>query len=187
LSSAEAEPVYLSGSRSEQTFSKHSLDFNARLPRAERFLLPLKAFADHAAVGVVNLTTDKSGTPRGFPMLFRTSDRLELSFPLRVAALATGSEPAILADGLRLAKQHIHLADGFPDQADPEHRLPGLVEKLHLPFGILLEAARDAAKQVAADPGHLGPGGFAAFEFRSLVGRACETAVANPEKIQRHG
>jgi len=78
----------------------------ARLPRAERFLLPLKAFADHAAVGVVNLTTDKSGTPRGVPILFRTGDGVELSFPLRVAALATGTEPILEGDSLTLAGRH---------------------------------------------------------------------------------
>jgi adenylate cyclase len=73
-------------------------DALARLPRAEKFLLPLKTFSDNAATGVVNLTTDSSGTPRGFPMLFRTSDKVELSFPLRVAGLATGAEPAIQPD-----------------------------------------------------------------------------------------
>lgn len=79
----------------------------ARLPRAEKFLLPLKAFADHAAVGVVNLATDLSGAPRGVPMLFRTSNRIELSFPLRVASLATGTEPTIEAGSLTLAGRHI--------------------------------------------------------------------------------
>jgi adenylate cyclase len=88
----------------------------ARLPRAERFLLPLPLFAAHAAVGVVNLTTDKSGTPRGVPMLFRTSDKVELSLPLRVAALATGSEPVIEANGLRLADSYI--------PTDIDHVLP---------------------------------------------------------------
>ena len=88
----------------------------ARLPRAEKFLLPLKTFSDHAATGVVNLTTDTSGTPRGFPMLFRTGDKVELSFPLRVAGLATGAEPAIQTDGLMLGKQHI--------STDIDHVLP---------------------------------------------------------------
>ncbi len=88
----------------------------ARLPRAEKFLLPLKAFADHAAVGVVNLTADKSGTPRGAPMLFRTGDKVELSFPLRVAALATGSEPTLKAGSLILA--------GRPTAMDIDHILP---------------------------------------------------------------
>jgi len=64
----------------------------ARLPRAERFLLPRSRFADHAQIGIVNVTTDRSGTPRSIPMLFRTSDRIEMSFSLRVAALAAGKE-----------------------------------------------------------------------------------------------
>ena len=90
----------------------------ARLPRAEKFLLPLKAFSDHAAVGAVNLTTDKSGTPRGAPMLFRTGDKADLSFPLRAAALAAGTEPTFEPNGLRnnVAAQYGSRADG-PDGA----------------------------------------------------------------------
>jgi adenylate cyclase len=88
----------------------------ARLPRAERFLLPLKAFADHAARGVVNLNTDASGTPRGAPMLFRTSGQVELSFPLRIAGLVEGAEPAIQPDGLLLGNRHI--------STDIDHVLP---------------------------------------------------------------
>src|SRR6204780_2815357 len=57
----------------------------AGLPTAERFLLPLKRFSDHASIGIVNVATDQSGTPRSIPVLFRTGDRVELSFPLRVA------------------------------------------------------------------------------------------------------
>lgn len=79
----------------------------ARLPRAEKFLLPLQSFSDHAAVGAVNLTTDKSGTPRGAPLLFRSGDRVELSFPLRAAALAAGAEPTFEADSLTLAGRQI--------------------------------------------------------------------------------
>jgi len=51
--------------------------------------------------------TDGSGTPRGVPLLFRTADKIELSFALRVAALATGAEPAIDSDGVTLAQRHI--------------------------------------------------------------------------------
>jgi adenylate cyclase len=72
----------------------------------------LQLFADHAAVGVVNLTTDKSGTPRGVPMLFRTDDKIELSFPLRVVALATDTEPTIEADSLALARRRIPMDVG---------------------------------------------------------------------------
>ena len=88
----------------------------ARLPQAERFLLPLKAFADHAASGVVNLTTDTSGTPRGAPLLFRTADKVELSFPLRAAGLAEGAEPAIQDEKLLLGTRHI--------STDIDHLLP---------------------------------------------------------------
>jgi adenylate cyclase len=88
----------------------------ARLPRAEQFLLPLKIFADHAAVGVVNVTTDQSGTPRAVPMLFRTSERIEMSLPLRVAALATGMDPIIEPNRLVLAGRAI--------PTDIDHVLP---------------------------------------------------------------
>jgi adenylate cyclase len=78
----------------------------SRLPRAERFLLPVQAFADQAEVGIVNVATDRSGTPNAVPMLFRTSDKIELSLPLRVAALAIGKpltiEPNRLVFGDRV-------------------------------------------------------------------------------------
>jgi adenylate cyclase len=88
----------------------------ARLPRAERFLLPLKKFADHAQIGIVNVATDRSGTPQSVPMLFRTSDRVELSFPLRVAALAIGMEPTIEPNRLLLGKRSV--------ATDVDHVLP---------------------------------------------------------------
>jgi adenylate cyclase len=87
-----------------------------RLPRAEKFLLPLRTFAGHAASGVVNLNTDTSGTPRGAPMLFRTRDQVELSFPLRVAGLAEAVEPVIRHDGLAIGTQLI--------STDIDHVLP---------------------------------------------------------------
>jgi adenylate cyclase len=88
----------------------------AGLPKAERFLLPLKRFADHAQIGIVNVTTDRSGTPSLIPMLFRTHDRIEMSFSLRAAALATGKEPTIEPN---------HLAFGDRSVAtDADHALP---------------------------------------------------------------
>jgi adenylate cyclase len=77
----------------------------ARLPRAEKFLLPLKRFADHAEIGIVNVATDRSGIPRS--MLFRTSDRVEMSFPLGVAALAIGKEPTIEPNRLVLGERFV--------------------------------------------------------------------------------
>src|SRR3954470_19376796 len=88
----------------------------ARLPRAERFLLPLKKFSDHAQIGIVNVATDRSGTPQSVPMLFRTSDRVELSFPLRVAALAIGVEPIIEPNRLVFGQRSV--------ATDLDHVLP---------------------------------------------------------------
>jgi adenylate cyclase len=88
----------------------------ARLPTAERFLLPLKKFADHAQIGIVNVASDPSGTPRSIPMLFRTSDMVELSFPLRVAALAIGKEPVIEPHRLMLDQRSV--------PTDVDHALP---------------------------------------------------------------
>jgi adenylate cyclase len=88
----------------------------ARLPRAEKFLLPLKKFADVAEIGIVNVATDRSGIPRSIPMLFRTSDRIEMSFPLRVAALAIGKEPTIEPNRLVFDRRSI--------STDIDHALP---------------------------------------------------------------
>ena len=88
----------------------------ARLPRAEGFLLPLKKFADHAQIGIVNVATDQTGTPRSTPMLFRTSDAVEMSFPLRVAARAIGKEPVIEPNRLMLDQRSI--------PTDIDHTLP---------------------------------------------------------------
>lgn len=88
----------------------------ARLPTAEKFLLPLKRFADHAKVGIANVATDQAGTPRSIPMLFRTRDMVELSFPLRVASLAVGKEPAIEPDRLTLGQRSVPI--------DADHGLP---------------------------------------------------------------
>jgi adenylate cyclase len=84
----------------------------ARLPRAEKFLLPLKKFADHSQIGIVNVATDQTGIPRSIPMLFRTNDTIEMSFPLRVVALAIGKEPTIEPGRLLLDQRSI------PTEAD---------------------------------------------------------------------
>lgn len=78
-----------------------------RLPNAERFLMPLPAFSDAAAVGVVNVATDQTGTPRFVPLLFHSGDQVEASLPLRVAALAIGAEPEIEPNRLFLGERLI--------------------------------------------------------------------------------
>jgi len=74
------------------------------------------------------------------------------------------------------------LAHRLRQQTDSEYRLFGLVQQFHAPFGVLLEAARNAAKKIGADLGHLCPGGLAALEFRSLIGSARIATMANPKK-----
>ena len=99
--------------------SRQSIDAGNRedpiagLPMAERFLLPLKKFSERAQIGVVNLATDRTGTPRSAPMLFRSSDRIEMSLPLRVAALATGSNPTIEPHRLMLGALSIPTDNDF--------------------------------------------------------------------------
>ncbi|MET4327815.1 adenylate cyclase [Bradyrhizobium sp. i1.15.2] len=96
-----AAAIFPSASETVETSGQGPL---AALPQAERFLLPLPAFADHAEVGVVNVATGQSGSPLSVPMLFRTSDKVELSFPLRVAARA-------LDRSLTIAPDHLMLGD----------------------------------------------------------------------------
>jgi adenylate cyclase len=85
----------------------------AGLPTADRFLLPLPAFADHAEVGIANVTTRQTGTPLSIPMLFRTRDKVELSFPLRVASVAIGQPLTIEPDRLLFGDRPITTASNY--------------------------------------------------------------------------
>jgi adenylate cyclase len=84
-----------------------------RIPSAERLLLPLSRFSEASAVGVVNVTTDRSGTPRHVPLLLRTGDRLVPSFSLRAAAIASTPHPAIGADEITLGRRTIRTDIGY--------------------------------------------------------------------------
>src|SRR6185369_11537541 len=72
-----------------------------QLAKADRFLLPLPMFAEHAEVGIANVATTESGTPYAVPMLFRTRDKIELSLALRVAAIAIGKPLTIEPNRLK--------------------------------------------------------------------------------------
>ncbi|WP_027576436.1 CHASE2 domain-containing protein [Bradyrhizobium sp. WSM1743] len=85
----------------------------AVLPQAERFLQPLPAFAEHADVGVVNVATGQSGSPLSVPMLFRTHDKVELSFPLRVAARALNKPLTVAPDRLMLGDRAVPTDSDF--------------------------------------------------------------------------
>jgi adenylate cyclase len=70
----------------------------AGVPIADRLALPLERFARGAPVGLVNVATDFGGTPRLAPMIFRTSDRIEASFPLQAASIAMNQKPVFETD-----------------------------------------------------------------------------------------
>jgi adenylate cyclase len=68
------------------------------LPELSRVIWPIEAFRELAAVGLVNVTTDHSGTPRHVPLLLRHGDSLVPSFPLRAATRALGAEAVVDED-----------------------------------------------------------------------------------------
>ncbi len=72
------------------------------LPAAERVLWPVEAVRQAAAVGLVNISTDHAGTPRHVPLVLRAEGALLPSFPLRVATLASGSDPVLDGDRITL-------------------------------------------------------------------------------------
>lgn len=80
----------------------------------------------------------------------------------------------------------VSLPERFRHQTNSEYGLFGFVEQLHMPFGVLLQAARNAANKVGANLGHLGPGGLAALELGSLVGSPGITTVTNSEEVLRY-
>lgn len=88
----------------------------SRLPAATSFLVPLSAFSAHTATGAVNLSTDASGTPRAFPMLFHDAQRIELSLPLQAVASAEGVAPIIAPGSIRFGDRII--------ATDIGHQLP---------------------------------------------------------------
>ena len=99
------------------------------------------------------------------------------------ATMAASSWSAIATDheeeNLRPWRQRLS------HKADSEHGLFGLVQKLHLPFGILFQLARDTADHVAADMCQLSPRRLVVGELN--VRLPGELAVSDTEEIVRHG
>jgi adenylate cyclase len=65
----------------------------AGVPEAERILMPRQEFAAAAKLGIVNIVTGSTGTPRFFPMLFRSGGELHASLVLQAAAVALSEDP----------------------------------------------------------------------------------------------
>jgi adenylate cyclase len=85
----------------------------AGIPLAQRLLLPIRTLAEAAAVGVVNVGTDQSGTPRHLPLLLRSTAGLDASFSLRAASLATGQDPVIDPAGIAIGTRMIRTDGGY--------------------------------------------------------------------------
>jgi adenylate cyclase len=79
----------------------------ARVPVADAFVLPIDRFGQKAAIGIVNLSTDHAGTPRLFPMIFRSKDRIEASFPLQAASVAVNAKPVLEPGRILLGERAI--------------------------------------------------------------------------------
>lgn len=81
-------------------------------PRTSNVLWPAKPFEEAAKVGLVNIATDSSGTPRHLPLLFETDRGLQPSFALRGAALTAGNLDISL-DKVRIADATFALDLGY--------------------------------------------------------------------------
>ena len=79
------------------------------------------------------------------------------------------------------------LIQRFRHQSNSENRLFGLVQKLHLPLGVFVEFAGDAADHIAANAGQLFPCSFAVGKFGAVIGSAGVAAISDAEEIERHG
>lgn len=92
---------------SVQSVTSSAEDPLATIPVADRMMLPIARFADSAAIGVVNVSTDQGGTPRYVPLISRGAQRVDASFPLRVASLALGVNPAFTPATLTLGDRRL--------------------------------------------------------------------------------
>jgi adenylate cyclase len=99
--------------RNVQLVPMSNQDGLERVPTAQQLLLPLKPLVEVAAIGVVNVATDQSGTPRHMPLLLRSEDRLVSSFPLRAASVALHQDPVIQPDRIALGGLSISTDLGY--------------------------------------------------------------------------
>jgi adenylate cyclase len=89
------------------------LDHADRIPAPSNVLWPTAAIRDSARTGLVNLTTDNTGVPRFFPMIFHVGDALVPSFVLAASSAALNTEPVFGPDLLKLAARTVHLDLGY--------------------------------------------------------------------------
>jgi adenylate cyclase len=83
------------------------------LPQTGAELWPMPVFASVATVGLVNVVTDASGTPRHIPLLYFTSRGLQSSLVLKAASLYLGAQPEIGEDEVRIGTRAYPMDLGF--------------------------------------------------------------------------
>jgi adenylate cyclase len=72
-------------------------------PSARDGIMPMGTLAALARIGFTNVTTDVAGTPRHIPLLLIVAGEPRLSFPLSLAALATGRDAVLAPDRVDVA------------------------------------------------------------------------------------
>jgi len=88
-------------------------DVQSQIPNAEAFLFPQQIFADAATVGIVNVATDATGSPRAVPLLFAAGDQVQPALSLRVASLQANADPQILPEAIQVGDRHIVTDAGY--------------------------------------------------------------------------
>lgn len=83
------------------------------LPQTRDELWPQPMFTDVADVGLVNVVTDVSGTPRHIPLLFLTSRGLQPSLVLQAASLFLDEKPQFADNRLQMGGHQVPLDFGF--------------------------------------------------------------------------
>lgn len=82
------------------------------IPQPTDVIWPDQRFSESRS-GIVNLSTDASGTPRFVPLLFRLRDRIGIGFPFAAAMAAAGASPVIEGQTITLGDLRIATDLGY--------------------------------------------------------------------------
>ncbi len=83
------------------------------VPAPSDVLWPITAVRSAARIGLVNVSTDETGTPRFVPMIFRAGDTIAPSFVLAASSVALNTEPIFGNDTLKLAGRTVRMDSGY--------------------------------------------------------------------------
>lgn len=111
------------------------------IPVAETILRPIAPVREAARLGLVNVASDESGTPRHVPLLVAEGGTLHPALALRAVALATASSPVLTPDTVTIGPH-----------ATPIDMGAGLALRFYGPQGTLRTiSARSVAEGAAAE------------------------------------